>query len=182
MLSEKFLVAVQDFFGLDGGHIAVTGATILGLHGTQMIEQLNTFKLEKNRMSTNIYNYRWMIVQIEGYSLLNGMPNVVGKVHWELEVKDPSDHSVHYIRQSTELTPPTSDNFIDFLELDNEIILTWLWEVIGKETIETKAANELDAMREPLPAQLSTLPMPWMNSCCPDGTGIDISQMTAPAP
>lgn len=122
-----------------------------------------------------MFYYRWTIEKIEGFPELNGMVNVVGTVHWELEIRDSEDHSIHYIREATKLEEPTdSSNFIDHLELDAETILGWVWGVVGKEAMETRITDELNAMRAPKPAAAPTqLSMPWMQSCCPDGTMID---------
>ena len=130
-----------------------------------------------------MYNFRWSILQIEGYKALDGIENVVGKVHWELEVRDSVDHSIHYMRGVTELDKPAgSGGFIDFLELDNDIVLGWVWNIIGKEETEAKIVAELDAMREPPPTQLTVLPMPWAAACCPDGTGMDTGGMPTGMP
>lgn len=127
-----------------------------------------------------MFTYRWTIEKIEGFPELNGMVNVVGTVHWELEVRDSEDHSIHYIRESTQLGTPSAENFVDHLELDTETILGWVWDIIGKSTLETRITDELNAMRAPRPATAVTqLAMPWMNSCCPDGEMIDQTSVTS---
>jgi hypothetical protein len=119
-----------------------------------------------------MYNYRWTIVQIQGYPEIDQMQNVIGKVYWELEVRDPADHSIHYLRESTDLSKPNStEGFIDFLEVDGDIVFSWLWAIIGKEETEARAAQALDDLRAPKLDQLTPLAMPWANECCPDGQG-----------
>lgn len=121
-----------------------------------------------------MFLYRWTIDKIHGFPESNGMVNVVGTVEWELEIRDTEDHSIHYIREATQLGAPNPDAFIDHLELDTETILGWVWGVVGKETMEQRIADELNAMRAPKPAEVAVqLSMPWMSSCCPDGTGVD---------
>jgi len=119
-----------------------------------------------------MYLYRWTIEKVEGYPEVNGLQQVLGVVGWELEVRDTSDHSIHYIRQETKLESPSLDNFIDYLELSSEQVLQWVWDVVGKETIEQRAKQELDDIREPKSTQLTSFGMPWKGSCCPDGTGM----------
>lgn len=121
-----------------------------------------------------MYQYRWVIEKIEGYPNHNGLENVLGLVGWELEVRDTADHSIHYIRESTKLNVSNvnQDNFIDYLELDDQQVLSWVWEIIGKEATELRAKKELDDLRTPSPDQLTSLGMPWKGSCCPDGTGM----------
>ena len=121
-----------------------------------------------------MFLYRWTIDKIHGFPESNGMVNVVGTVEWELEIRDTEDHSIHYIREATQLGAPNPDAFIDHLELDTETILGWVWGVVGKETMEQRITDELNAMRAPKPAEVAVqLNMPWMSSCCPDGTGVD---------
>lgn len=121
-----------------------------------------------------MYLYRWAIEKVEGYPKYNNMDNVLALVGWEVEVRDTTDHSIHYIRQETKLNVNNVDpnNFIDYLELDNDIILQWVWNVVGKDTIEQQAKQELDDLRNPAPDQLTSFGMPWKGNCCPDGTEI----------
>ena len=120
-----------------------------------------------------MYTYKWAIERIDGYPEANGLQNVVGVVSWEVEVRDSEDHSIHYIRESTELGSPNHETFKDYLELSAEDILGFVWSIIGKETIENRAKQELDDLRAPKTSQLSPMGMPWLADCCPDGTGID---------
>ena len=69
-----------------------------------------------------MYLYRWNIEKVEDYPEVNGLQQVVGVVGWELEVRDTSDHSVHYIRTETKLATPSSEGFVDYLELSNEYL------------------------------------------------------------
>jgi hypothetical protein len=119
-----------------------------------------------------MYLYRWNIEKVEGYPEVNGLQQVVGVVGWELEVRDTSDHSVHYIRTETKLGTPSSEGFVDYLELSNEQVLQWVWDIVGKEAMELQAKQELDDLRNPKPTQLTSFGMPWKGSCCPDGTGM----------
>ena len=118
-----------------------------------------------------MYLYRWTIEKTEGYPEANGLSQVLSIVGWELEVRDTSDHSVHYIRTETKLNPPSGE-FIDYLELSSEQVLQWVWDIVGKETMEQKIKQELDDIRAPKPTQLTSFGMPWKGACCPDGTGM----------
>lgn len=121
-----------------------------------------------------MFSYRWMIERIEGFPETNGLANIVGTVYWELEVRDTEDHSIHYIREKTVLGEADPNNFIDHLELDSETILSWVWAIVDREKMEQRATDELNALRAPKPPTVQVqLAMPWMSSCCPDGTGID---------
>ena len=119
-----------------------------------------------------MYLYRWTIEKVEGYAEVNGMEQVLGVVGWEVEVRDPSDHSIHYIRQETKLDTSAlnPDTFTDYLELTDEQILEWVWAIEGKEATEQRAKQELDDLRTPAPEKLTSFGMPWKGACCPDGT------------
>lgn len=119
-----------------------------------------------------MFLFRWAIEKIEGFPEVNGMVDVVGTVHWELEIRDTEDHSVHYIREATSLDAPDPDNFIDHLELTSEQLLQWVWDVVGKETTEQRIVEELAALRAPKTGSVQ-MSMPWLATCCPDGQGID---------
>lgn len=121
-----------------------------------------------------MYLYRWTIEKVEGYPEINGLQQVVGVVGWELEVRDTSDHSVHYIRKETKLNAPDTNNvnFIDYLELSNEQVLEWVWDIEGKLVMEQKIKQELDDIRSPKPTEITSFGMPWKGLCCPDGTGM----------
>jgi hypothetical protein len=58
------------------------------------------------------------------------------------------------------------------LELSSEQVLQWVWDIVGKETMEQKIKQELDDIRAPKPTQLTSFGMPWKGACCPDGTGM----------
>lgn len=119
--------------------------------------------------------YRWSIERIEGFPRVGNLVNVVGVVYWELEVRDSEDHSIHYIRESTELdvNNANEDTFVDHLELDSETILGWVWDVVDKNLMEQRITKELNDLRNPPESSLTTLSMPWLANCCPDGTGMD---------
>lgn len=126
-----------------------------------------------------MYLYRWTIEKVVGYPLINGFEQVVGVIGWELEVRDESDHSVHYMRRETKLDTNNikPESFTDYLELSSEQILQWVWDIEGKEFLENKIKQELDDLRNPNPDELTAFGMPWRGACCPDGTN-----MSAPTP
>jgi hypothetical protein len=122
----------------------------------------------------DMYLYRWTIEKVDGFPKLNNLEQVLSVVGWELEVRDTTDHSIHYLRTETKLDTSAidSENFIEYLELSNEQILQWVWDVVGKEAMENKVRQELDDLRAPKEDQLTSFGMPWKGSCCPDGTGM----------
>lgn len=120
------------------------------------------------------YEHKWSIDRVDGYPEKYGLKDVVAVVHWELQVTDPEDRSMHWIRGTTELGMPNPENYTDYLELSPAEILPWVWHYASKEELEAQIDQELDDMRNPS-ARLQTFGMPWLADCCPDGEGIDVA-------
>lgn len=123
-----------------------------------------------------MYHYRWQIARVDGFQQHPELQleNVIAEVYWELEVRDDTDMSVHYIRAMTRLPDPTPNDFTDYLELDHTDILSFVWQVEGgREAIEQRAKGELDELRAPKTTKLQTMPQHWQMECCPDGENID---------
>lgn len=125
-----------------------------------------------------MYLYKWTIDKIEGFPNLNGLENVIGVIHWELEIRDTDDHSIHYIRTHTKLDTSNvnPETFTHYLELSDEQVLQWVWDIIGKTAIEEQITTELNNLRNPPQAQLGNMAMPWKNGCCPDGQNMPEGQ------
>jgi len=120
-----------------------------------------------------MYTYRWSIENVQGYPSTTGFNNVVAHISWELEIRDSEDYSVHYIRKSTKLNIDnlSEENFISADVLTDEQLLQWVWDIEGKDNIETQALDELNDLRTPKTDVLVPLNMPNRLGCCPDGTG-----------
>jgi hypothetical protein len=121
------------------------------------------------------YNFRWQIARVDGYQQHPELPlqDVVGEVYWELEVRDTTDGSIHYLRAGTALDAPDPENFTDYLELDHTDILGFVWDKIGRTETENTLRAELDEMRAPKTTKLATMQQQWLADCCPDGQNID---------
>jgi len=124
-----------------------------------------------------MYHYRWQIARVDGFQQHPELTleNVIAEVYWELEVRDTSDMSVHYIRAMTKLPDPTPNDFTDYIDLNHTDILSMVWSVEGgREALEQRAKQELDELRNPA-TKIQTLPKHWLADCCPDGTNIDLA-------
>lgn len=122
-----------------------------------------------------MYHYRWQISRVDGFQQHPELTleNVIAEVYWELEVRDMSDMSVHYIRAMTKLPDPTPDDFTDYIDMNHTDILSMVWATEGgREVIEQRAKQELDDMRNTA-TKIQTLPQHWLTDCCPDGKNID---------
>ena len=126
-------------------------------------------------------NYRWTISRIDGFQEHPKLTlqDVVAEVYWELEIRDTEDYSVHYLRSMTQLPDPTPDDYTDFLELDSTDVLQWVWNLVGKETMEQQLLDELNDMRAPRSRKLGTMAMPWMTTCCADGQNVQAASINS---
>jgi hypothetical protein len=122
-----------------------------------------------------MYHYRWLLNRVDGFKQHPQLTleNVIAEVYWELEVRDDSDMSVHYIRAMTKLADPTPGDFTDYIDMNHMDVLSMVWaQEGGREVIEQRAKQELDELRDPT-TKLQTLAPHWLNDCCPDGKNID---------
>ena len=84
------------------------------------------------------------------------------------------DGSVHYLRGTTDIGSPNPDSFTDHLELSDEDVLGFVWDVIGsREEAEKIAKDELAELMSPDKHKVQALGMPWAADCCPEGEEID---------
>lgn len=124
-----------------------------------------------------MYHYRWQITRVDGFMQHPRLTleNVIAEVYWELEVRDMSDMSVHYVRAMTSLPDPTPNDFTDYIDMNHTDILEMVWNVEGgREALEQMAKQELDEMRKP-ETRLQTLAQHWLADCCPDGKNVDLA-------
>jgi len=123
------------------------------------------------------YEYKWKILGMEGFRALevanSQFEDVIGKVVWECEVKDTDDWSVHWLRQETLLqnSDLQANSYIDYLEIDEETVLEWIWSTHenGRVGWQTKAKDELNAIRFPPDDVLRPMTPAWIANCCPSG-------------
>ena len=123
-----------------------------------------------------MYHYRWLLNRVDGFKQHPQLTleNVIAEVHWELEVRDDRDMSVHYIRAYTKLADPTPNDFTDYIDMNVTDILSMVWaQEGGRATIEQRAKQELDELRNP-DGKIQTLASHWIADCCPDGKNIDL--------
>lgn len=123
------------------------------------------------------YTYRWSVERVDGYPQKDNFENLVSIVFWECEIRDMQDGSIHQIRANTELDAPDPSNYTDYLEVSEEELLTWVWQKAPKDVIEKMAYDELIELQNPQ-SRLQSLPQPWLQDCCPDGTGMDQGNIT----
>jgi hypothetical protein len=116
------------------------------------------------------FSFRWTIENVTGYPQRNGLNEVVATVSWQLEVRQISDGSIHMKRGTTNLLDPDPDNFTDYLELDPEEILSWVWSTLegGRTAFEEATKQELISLLSPPLEKETQFDMPWLTNCCPD--------------
>jgi hypothetical protein len=169
---EKLVAVVLVIYGYVFGLTADIEQTLLGQLKLPTLTPHYDFK------GKLMFHYRWQISRVDGFQEHPQLKleNVIAEVYWELEVRDSTDMSVHYIRAMTKVPDPTPNDFTDYLELDHTDVLSMVWDVEGgREKLEQQAKQELNDLRTPTTNKINTLPPHWLASCCPDGKNTDLA-------
>lgn len=95
--------------------------------------------------------YTWLISQLERQQDSGGIVTA----YWRVNVSDDQLFETSY--GSVNFKPnPTSESFIPFEQLTEEIILVWVWNHIEKDSIEATLAQQIALQKNP--PTLSGLP------------------------
>lgn len=105
--------------------------------------------------------YEWIISQLETKPYVGDASNVVVTVHWRLQGTDGTHSSDVYGSVSTKPYGP-GEPFIPYDQLTKEIVVGWVEEALGEETIQSYK-NSIDSQIQDLanPPTI-TPPLPWI--------------------
>ena len=94
-------------------------------------------------------SYTWNVVQMDRLT----SDNFVVTVHYNVSAVDGDFTASTY---GTVSYTQESDNFIPFENLTPEIVIGWVKESLGEETVEASLASQIEALKNPV--QVSGLP------------------------
>ena len=107
--------------------------------------------------------YTWSIDSLDFEKSLDGQSNVVSNIHWRVIATDnatpiPNVASIY----GSQLLPFNSSNqFIDYSELNEQIVIGWLQNLLGQDEINAIQSN-LDIQINNLTKSAKTnLGLPW---------------------
>ena len=83
------------------------------------------------------------------------LSNVVKKVIWQL--KGSEDEIAVFVPFSTEMDPPNNEQFINFEDLTEEIMISWVSEKIDVASIKLNILKEIELKKNPVLEK----PLPW---------------------
>jgi hypothetical protein len=98
--------------------------------------------------------YLWTISQLNR----NTFDGFVVVVHYNVSATD-GDHEVG-IYGSTNYTQTPGETYIPYADLTQDIVVGWVQEALGKDTVEASLQSQIDALKAPI--QQSGLP--WVAS------------------
>lgn len=107
-------------------------------------------------------NYKWVIVKLDAFPLVDNKTNVVYAIHWECHAVEVNSDRTYVARASdVNLIPLDLTNFTEYESLTETQVLEWLHQVINKDHMEARLAEVMASEKQPL---VVTLPLPWQQT------------------
>ena len=100
--------------------------------------------------------YTWTISALDCKINENGLQNVVRTVHWRFRGEDEGGTSAEIIGTAS-VGEPNPDNFTEYESLTEEIVVSWLEEVLDVIAYKETIAEQIDRKNNPIDI---TLPLP----------------------
>ena len=103
--------------------------------------------------------YTWTVTMLECVPAANGLQNIVQTIRWKLSGDDGVNSTE--INNVTPIAPPNSGEFIQYSNLTEEQVITWLTDTLGEQRVaEAKSVvdNMLELMANP---PVITPELPW---------------------
>jgi len=105
--------------------------------------------------------YTWVISQLDCYPTQDNKTDVVFTIHWRRQATDGTHTADIYGSQAVTLDP--SATYIPYAELTEAIVIGWLEDAMGAETLEAqKAALDKQISDQVNPPTISP-PLPWQS-------------------
>ncbi len=101
--------------------------------------------------------YTWNFPEFEVIIEQENKTNIVKNIHWILVGKDGSYEATNY--GSVALDPPVSQSFVEFENLTEEIVLSWIENKLDVESIKVNIENSINKQKNPV---MQTLTPPWL--------------------
>jgi hypothetical protein len=90
--------------------------------------------------------YTWSVANLDR----NTSDGFVNTVHWRVNAVD-SEHNVSSYG-TVGYTKEENATVVPYADLTEEIVLAWVQESLGKETVEASLLTQLEAMKNPVTA------------------------------
>jgi hypothetical protein len=103
--------------------------------------------------------YTWVISQLDAYPQQDGHTDVVFTVHWRRQATDGTYNADTYGSQAVTLDP--SATYIPYAELTEAIVIGWLEEAFGAETLAAQEAALDKQIADQINPPVVRPPLPW---------------------
>ena len=103
--------------------------------------------------------YTWKIPALDCRVSENGLSNIVKTVHWRLRGEDEGGTSAEVIG-ANQVGEPNPDNFTEYESLTEEIVVSWLEEVLDVIAYKETISETIDRKNNPTDI---TLPLPTIS-------------------
>ena len=106
--------------------------------------------------------YTWVISQLDCYPTQDNKTDVVFTVHWRRQATDGSGHNADiYGSQAVTLDP--SATYIPYAELTEAIVIGWLEDAMGSETLEAQKTALDKQIADQINPPVVRPALPWTN-------------------
>jgi hypothetical protein len=106
--------------------------------------------------------YTWVISQLDCYPTQDNKTDVVFTVHWRRQATDGSGHTADiYGSQAVTLDP--SATYIPYAELTEAIVIGWLEDAMGAETLEAQKTALDKQIEDQINPPVVRPALPWAN-------------------
>jgi hypothetical protein len=100
--------------------------------------------------------FTWEVVRLDTAPSENGLNNVVKIVHWKYHANDGTNNI--YMAGSMGLSSPNPAAFVDYNDLTETEVVSWLEKMPEKEEMQQSLVMQLEAITNP---PIVPQPLPW---------------------
>ena len=105
----------------------------------------------------------WKIKQLDCYPTEDGEVDVVFTAHWGLSAEEVDGDKTYtgYVYGSVGITHDAEAPFIPYNELTKEVVVGWVKEALGEETVAAHEANVLQQLEDQKNPKVISPALPW---------------------
>ena len=102
----------------------------------------------------------WKIEALDCVPNVDGMADYVVCAHWRCNGTDGTFNGSVYNTQSFEVKA-SDPNFVPYPELTEELVISWVKQAMGTETVEATEENVTNQIQDQINPKIVTPALPW---------------------
>ena len=102
----------------------------------------------------------WHIDALDCVPDVDGMADYVICAHWRCNGTDGTFNGSVYSTQSFEVKA-SDPNFVPYPELTEELVISWVKQAMGAETVEATEENVINQIQDQINPKIVTPALPW---------------------